>query len=367
VDLTFLKRYSAICGFTIPDLEAFFKDHIQHSLKELKASSEADLMQKIRSWYDGYSWDGITKVLNPISVLQFFQNSLFAPYWAKTNPSFSFLATVGENNPAPLARDRFDNVPEEEIEMINVREFDLVAVLFQTGYLTIDRVDETGDDKRIFSLKTPNWEIQKLGLAILRKWLKKCQSRHPAIDSQKFIEAIRDKNSDKLTEIISSLYLSLPAEHHRNGETRCHTLLHGCCRLATELVQSEHKGGTGSSDLVVHLDKHSTCAAIELKYGCYGDEEAEAEVKAEALAEARAKAKDKAEAEAITQVRIEKERLKIAADEKKKQKMTELAENALSVIDAKKYHSPHGGGARKVIKIGVGVVWRGECVVLAEK
>jgi hypothetical protein len=47
------------------------------------------LKRAISGWYGGYSWDGVNRVLNPFSLLNFLKKSLFGKYWYATgSPRF---------------------------------------------------------------------------------------------------------------------------------------------------------------------------------------------------------------------------------------------------------------------------------------
>ncbi|MDR2141401.1 MAG: AAA family ATPase, partial [Deltaproteobacteria bacterium] len=98
VDISFNPKYAAICGFTPDELDQYFGDRYDSVLEHQKSigkmpveSSVADLRQKIFDWYDGYTWDGRTRVLNPISILNFFNDSYFKEYWNFSAHSYVFL------------------------------------------------------------------------------------------------------------------------------------------------------------------------------------------------------------------------------------------------------------------------------------
>jgi hypothetical protein len=93
-DLTFDDNFSTICGFTLEELDGCFKEHLPLVLQKLKNDgispenySMEDLRENILKWYDGYSWDGKTRVLNPWSILNFFKTASFSNYWVTSGPS----------------------------------------------------------------------------------------------------------------------------------------------------------------------------------------------------------------------------------------------------------------------------------------
>ncbi|MDR1607801.1 MAG: AAA family ATPase, partial [Deltaproteobacteria bacterium] len=96
VDLTIEPDYANICGFTIEEFDALFQEHMEKSLEPLinneslpLGSSVADLREKLLVFYDGYSWDGKTKVLNPWSVMNCFRKQKFDNFWFESGtPKF---------------------------------------------------------------------------------------------------------------------------------------------------------------------------------------------------------------------------------------------------------------------------------------
>ncbi|MDR1873153.1 MAG: AAA family ATPase, partial [Deltaproteobacteria bacterium] len=68
-DLTFNRKYAAICGLTAADLEDLLSDREERTLELLieegylpLGSDGRDLRRTIQDWYDGYTWDGKTRV-----------------------------------------------------------------------------------------------------------------------------------------------------------------------------------------------------------------------------------------------------------------------------------------------------------------
>ncbi|MDR1313916.1 MAG: AAA family ATPase [Deltaproteobacteria bacterium] len=86
-DISLDKHFSTICGFTKQEIQSTFSQYLEPTLLALKQSRELcqnstvdDLLDSIIQWYNGYSWDGESKVLNPLSVLSFFKHKSFKNY-----------------------------------------------------------------------------------------------------------------------------------------------------------------------------------------------------------------------------------------------------------------------------------------------
>ena len=68
-EISLVKEYVGICDVSTQDLDIYFSEHIAYlsSLPELKRVG--DIRSEMLKWYDGYSWDGETRLLNPFSLL----------------------------------------------------------------------------------------------------------------------------------------------------------------------------------------------------------------------------------------------------------------------------------------------------------
>ncbi len=145
-DITLDPEYSALCGYTDKDVDTVFAPELPGLDRE-----------EIKRWYNGYNWRG-ESVYNPFDVLLLFRKREFLPYWFETGtPTFlvNMLAARPLYTPdlgrliaseALLSTFDVDTIPPE-------------ALLFQAGYLTIDRT-EALPGMLSFTLKYPNQEVQ---------------------------------------------------------------------------------------------------------------------------------------------------------------------------------------------------------------
>jgi hypothetical protein len=105
-DISNLRSFSTICGFTEKELRDNFSEHLLSALQSLKDNHHFEpdatvesLVSGILSWYDGYSFDGLKTVLNPYSIVSFFDSERikFDDYWYKSGASL-FTYEYGLNN-----------------------------------------------------------------------------------------------------------------------------------------------------------------------------------------------------------------------------------------------------------------------------
>ena len=64
-DITMMEKYANICGVTTQDLGTYFSDHMEYISNLEDFSHFESVHDEILKWYDGYSWDGKTRVINP--------------------------------------------------------------------------------------------------------------------------------------------------------------------------------------------------------------------------------------------------------------------------------------------------------------
>lgn len=201
-DITVSRDYSALCGYTDADLDAVFAPELAGLDRE-----------RIRRWYNGYNWTG-EAVYNPFDVLLLFQERQFRPWWFETGtPTFlidllterqTWLPTLGqlETDAALLAAFDVDWISTE-------------ALLFQTGYLTID-LEEEISGSYFYRLRYPNHEVyQSLNIALLAAWTPENQA---AVQHRKSLHRLLLANDfPGLERLFTALFAGIPADWYRNN------------------------------------------------------------------------------------------------------------------------------------------------------
>ena len=157
-DISLAPQYAALCGMTLPEIEATFQPEL-YALAEANKLSYEDTIEKITRRYDGYHFDfrsGIA-LYNPFSVLNVLSKQVFYDYWfASGTPTF--LAEM-------LRKTNYDI---RELDGIEVSEVSLsddraninnpVPMIYQSGYLTIKEYDSR---RNRYLLDFPNNEVKK--------------------------------------------------------------------------------------------------------------------------------------------------------------------------------------------------------------
>jgi hypothetical protein len=154
VDISTNPEFAAFMGLTQEELEVNFAPYIKETAQKLRME-EKELLTHIREYYDGFSFDGMTRVYNPFSTLLFFSNSEFKKYWSRSGSNTfirKFLKdrklTVEEFSGLRISNDFADSPGE-------IGTTPPAGFLYQAGYLTLRK-----DDMGSYSLDYPNFEVR---------------------------------------------------------------------------------------------------------------------------------------------------------------------------------------------------------------
>ena len=159
LDITMTERYSGICGIEVEDLEKYFGGYIE-KLSSLRAFRGCgNLRDEILAWYDGYTWDGRTRVINPFSLLSFFSQERFASFWyVSGTPKFLFEQI--KKDPGVYLGLKNLRITELMLDIVEIDEIEAELLLFQTGYLTVKEALQTKGATTYF-LDIPNSEVRE--------------------------------------------------------------------------------------------------------------------------------------------------------------------------------------------------------------
>ncbi|MDR1313127.1 MAG: AAA family ATPase [Deltaproteobacteria bacterium] len=80
LDISIFPEFSAFMGYTHEELKTYFAPYITHTALELEMSEEG-LLNRLKEYYDGFSFDGKNEVYNPFSILSFFKAKAFGNFW----------------------------------------------------------------------------------------------------------------------------------------------------------------------------------------------------------------------------------------------------------------------------------------------
>ena len=152
-DISMSAQYGDIVGYTQPELESNFPLWIDATARKMKLARE-NLLEQMEEYYDGFCFDGITRLYNPFSILNFFSEKRFENHWYKSgSPSFivEYMKQHAIQDPESYRHLEVDQdfADSQEIERARPESF-----LYQSGYLTIEKWEG-----QTLTLDYPNREV----------------------------------------------------------------------------------------------------------------------------------------------------------------------------------------------------------------
>lgn len=245
-DITLTEKYATLTGYTEAELIFYFADYLAIIAPKLNLSNEG-LIERMRTWYDGYSWDGLSRLYNPFGTLKFFANQRFENFWFSTG-SPDFLIKQ-------MRKHTFFNVENAVVnnrilDKYDIDNLELIPLLFQTGYLTVKSSDPmTGN----LVLDYPNREVRESMYEFLIDDVAKNPQRlHTGMTMNDLNKAFIAKDLEKVQTILNSLLADLPSATFLNqSEGLYHGLIHLVFSYLGMYGNSEVHSSQGRADAVV--------------------------------------------------------------------------------------------------------------------
>jgi len=168
--------------------------------------------EKIKVWYNGYSWLG-ESVYNPFDILLLFSEKRFRAFWFETGTP-TFLIKMFMKNRYYLPELENLEVGNEILSNLDVDNIFPENLLFQAGYLTIK---EFMEEYGTYILSYPNLEVRKsFNSSFLIYVFKEPVSVSKTETNIK--RAILTKDIDKLKDAIYTFFASIPHDWYRNND-----------------------------------------------------------------------------------------------------------------------------------------------------
>lgn len=253
-DLTLDPHFATLLGITQQELESDFKEEIAAFQEK-----QPDVLHQLKEWYNGYSWDGISKVYNPFSLLSFMRSKRIQNFWYQTGTPTWLVNLMKKNREFEIENVR---IGENALGSFYVEHLVSNPVLFQTGYLTIKHYDE---ESRIYELGFPNKEVEE---SLTDALLSAYRNIFPGSDSMAvkydLAKALKDNDIPQMIKSLDAIISTIPYDHWKaESESIFHIILHLSFKRLGLDIRSEVHSATGRCDVLVLTEKF--IYAIELK------------------------------------------------------------------------------------------------------
>jgi hypothetical protein len=274
-----LPKYAGICGFTLEEFDSLFADRMDSTVANYKGkmdrpSTPEELRSKNLRLYDGYNWGDGTRILNPYSILNFFDKCKFKKYWIESGCP-SHLTALIQKNPQDFLRPTLESYLSSEVRKPELANLGAVPVLFHSGYLTINKITEVPrkhlgsgiieyEDSYTFVL--PNFEVES-------SYFSDCfDAIFPKVSIDVFQkrkeylkQAILSKDALAVAKFFRDHFTSITYHQKPKGEKTFHAFVQLILQILGFEPTSEQVGHIGRSDLCFELAEQVYCI-LELKY-----------------------------------------------------------------------------------------------------
>ena len=137
-DISMDERYGDIVGYTQSELNNYFNGWIDNASERMNLTHE-ELLERLKDYYDGFSFDGVTRIYNPFSILQCLAKSKLGNYWYVSGSPTFIVKYMKKNAIQDPEEYRHFKVSADFSDIQEIEYAEPESFLYQSGYLTIEK------------------------------------------------------------------------------------------------------------------------------------------------------------------------------------------------------------------------------------
>lgn len=263
-DLTLDTRYATICGFT----ETEIRDNCGEGLEDLAAKERVTveaIVEKIRYWYNGFSWNAEDFVYNPFSTMLLMDSLVFKNYWFESGTPTFLVKLI---NAQYLYNLKDIKINSAIYSWHDLKDLDFISIMLQTGYLTFKK--HIIEDYYIASY--PNKEVESSFCEMLLAGYLHKNSARMGVTVLDIQEALLQRDLEQVIGILKDMFKTLPSQFFQEniekidaqgnkktirravGENFYHAVIYLVFNILGIRMQAEVTSQEGRIDAVVETD-----------------------------------------------------------------------------------------------------------------
>jgi hypothetical protein len=248
-DITLDPFYAAICGYTQDELESYFALYLE-AFAESEKGNIRDLLDHIRFWYNGFSWDSATSLYNPYSTLLLMDKKIFQNYWFDTGTPAFLIDLIKERNDVKLLMEPCQ-MQDAEFNSFDYLTLDTRLLMFQAGYLTIRNVEKDPFGGGImYTLSVPNEEVRQSMMQYLTSSFAVYPIENTATMRSRMLGQLFSGEVSAFETSMRELFAHIPYQLHIPQEAYYHSLFLLWLNLLGFEIQAEVSTDKGRIDAV---------------------------------------------------------------------------------------------------------------------
>ncbi len=265
-DLTFDEQYLTICGFTEAEIRHYCATGLDDLAKKEGVTVE-QIIEKIRFWYNGFSWNAKLLVYNPYSTMFLMHKQEFKNYWFDTATPTFLVKLVNKTH-----KYDFNNLKVEQsiYNWHDLTHLDFVSVMLQSGYLTFK--EHIIDD--LYMIGYPNKEVENAFSKMLLGDYLHQSSSWMGTTVYEIEWAFKKNDVAKVIDIITKMFKTLPHQFFLEdaekvdkqgnvtiikkqvGESFYHAIIYLILNILAIRMRVEISNSQGRIDAVIETDTH---------------------------------------------------------------------------------------------------------------
>ena len=279
-DISFNNKYADACGIKEIELEQYYKKYINVAANEFELTKEK-FINLLKDYYNGFSFNGISKLFNPYSINLFFKENKFDYFWFKTGGNSIWLHHLIQDNNIYysdlIQGKKFSYTELTSMDNINQNP---IALLYQTGYLSIKEIEQI-DTKYLhitqknkssnakfnnYTIGFPNMEVKEAFARLVLENSMELTNTELLDDN---IFELRKNVINKEVELFlknieTRIFTLIPYQLHLKNEAYYHSIFIAILQTLGFTTENEKSLKNGRIDTILQLD--DAVLIFEFKY-----------------------------------------------------------------------------------------------------
>ena len=250
--ISMLDEYASICGITENEMRTQMKPEIEKFAGSQGISFD-QACTALKRKYDGYHFsEKSPDIYNPFSLLNALQDKKLDNYWFGTGTPTFLAKQIKKYNIEPESIDEGFDATESVFNIPTETAVTPIAVLYQSGYLTIKGFRQRGS---VYKLAIPNEEVREGLLKCLLPFYAAGNEQKNDTFLLRFTDAIYQGDIDSAMVLLRAFFSSIPYDAEHQDENHYKTIFYLIFKLSLPFVtNTEVRSSAGRADAVVETD-----------------------------------------------------------------------------------------------------------------
>lgn len=259
LDISFDREFADICGITEEEVDKYFTQGVAN-LAEEEELTAAEARAALKLNYDGYQFSRRkTDIYNPFSLLCAMRRREISNYWIQSGQTDFVSKRIVDSG---IDVESLLNAQCSQETLIGIEPFspNPIALLYQSGYLTIKKYDK---ESGLYTLGLPNREVKRGLIDNLLPFYTSIKKYDTALEISRFVAELRNGDAEGFMKRLQSLFAGYSYEMRLENENNFHNVIYMLVLLLGVFVETERKTSDGRIDLLITTAKYRYL--IELK------------------------------------------------------------------------------------------------------